>query len=242
MAAHYQTEAEVCAVLPDRAAPRLWWSLDVDRWLLLAFDDIRGREPDLSPGSRDVPAVLEALRNLSEVLTPCPWPAAATASEELAGEFRAWNELTATPREGISEWARQHATALAGIERLFLEHTEGDTLLHTDLRADNMLIDDAGEVRVIDWSWVVRGAGWLDLAFLVPQLILAGHTPRAAEKTLSCLPAWQQAPADALTSFAAAVTGVWERGRLAEGPDHLLAYRQRAVQAGAAWLEHRLRS
>lgn len=69
MAAHYQTEAEVGAVLPDRVAARLWWSLDVGGWLLPAFDDIRRREPDLSPGSRDVPAVIEALRRLPEILT-----------------------------------------------------------------------------------------------------------------------------------------------------------------------------
>ena len=189
-----------------------------------------------------MPAVLEALQRLPKLLTPCPWPKAATASEELAQEFRAWNELTETPLRGMSVWARQHATALARIEQLFLDHIEGNTLLHTDLRADNMLINDAGEVRAIDWSWAVRGAGWLDLAFLVPQLILAGHTPRSAEKTLSYLPAWQQVPAGALTSFAAAVTGVWERGRLTDGPDHLLAYRRRAAQAGVAWLEHRLQS
>lgn len=37
-------------------------------------------------------------------------------------------------------------------------------------------------MKVIDWAWPHRGPAWIDTAFLVPQLILAGQAPSEAEK------------------------------------------------------------
>ena len=39
---------------------------------------------------------------------------------------------------------------------------DGDTLVHTDIRSDNVLIDPDGRALVCDWNWPVRGAAWFD--------------------------------------------------------------------------------
>lgn len=65
------------------------------------------------------------------------------------------------------------------------------------------------QIRVIDWAWPHRGPAWIDTAFLVPHLILAGHTAHDAEMWAGQIPAYQQADDAAVTAF---VTR----------PDHLL--------------------
>ncbi|MFJ7243623.1 phosphotransferase [Kitasatospora sp. NPDC098652] len=91
-------------------------------------------------------------------------------------------------------WDLEHAVGLAELDdpAALARATEGDTLLHCDLRADNMLLA-RGRVMVIDWSWFARGATWVDAAFLLPQLVLAGHTAAGAERLLAeTVPAWRR--------------------------------------------------
>ncbi|WP_055599695.1 phosphotransferase [Streptomyces aureus] len=56
----------------------------------------------------------------------------------------------------------------------------GGTLLHCDIRSDNILV---GEVRFVDWVLAHRGAARLDVALLVPQLILAAMRPSMPRST-----------------------------------------------------------
>lgn len=51
---------------------------------------------------------------------------------------------------------------------------EGDTLLRTDWKLDNILIQVDGTVRVVDWAWPTRGAAWIGPACLLIQLIPNG--------------------------------------------------------------------
>jgi thiamine kinase-like enzyme len=45
---------------------------------------------------------------------------------------------------------------------------QGDSLVHGDGRADNLLLTPDGSVVVVDWPWATRGAAWFDrLALLV---------------------------------------------------------------------------
>ncbi|MGK5680620.1 phosphotransferase [Actinoplanes sp. URMC 104] len=67
----HRNEARINPHLPA-PAPRLQWQVDHDGWLLLGFDHVDGRHPDLSPGSSDLPAVAAALSEMATTLTPCP--------------------------------------------------------------------------------------------------------------------------------------------------------------------------
>ena len=43
----------------------------------------------------------------------------------------------------------------------------GDSVVHTDVRDDNILIRPDGTALVCDWNWPVRGAAWLDTLLLL---------------------------------------------------------------------------
>jgi hypothetical protein len=82
----HRNEARINPHLPTQM-PRLRWQVDVGGWLLLGFDHIRGRHPDLTPGSPDLPAVVDALNTMSLTLTPCPAPRIQPAAVRWAGRI-----------------------------------------------------------------------------------------------------------------------------------------------------------
>ena len=43
-----------------------------------------------------------------------------------------------------------------------VDSVRGDTLVHSDLRDDNVILADTGEVWVCDWNWPTRGPIWVD--------------------------------------------------------------------------------
>ncbi|MEU5722741.1 hypothetical protein ABZ783_13060 [Micromonospora sp. NPDC047738] len=67
----YRKEARINPWLPD-AAPRLYWTVERDGWLVLGFEHAPGRHPCLEPGSPDLDTVADLLAALARELTPCP--------------------------------------------------------------------------------------------------------------------------------------------------------------------------
>ncbi|WP_459651395.1 phosphotransferase [Kitasatospora sp. Ki12] len=236
--AMYRAEATVGVHLPARIAPGLLWTVETAGWLVLGFEDVAGGNPDLAPGSSELGAVLDTVAELGRELTPCPVKQAGPFSalaDTLAGH---WQRLI---QGGLDGWGLEHAAELAELDdpAALVRATEGDTLLHCDLRADNMLLE-RGRVRVIDWSWFARGAAWVDAAFLLPQLVLAGHTAADAERLLAeAMPAWRETPAQEVTGFAVALTGFWTWQQRTGPSGALGAYRARAAAAGREWIAHR---
>ncbi|MEU4550741.1 hypothetical protein [Micromonospora violae] len=190
----YRNEARVNSWLPE-AAPRLLWTVDHDGWLLLGFEHVAGRHPDLAPGSPDLPLLAELLIELNDQLTPCPPVVVRPFADR-------WHDLIAP------------------------ELVDGDALLHTDMTPRNFVVpkrERAGSgtrVRVVDWSSPARGAPWIDAAFLLLRLVRAGHTPAAAEAWARQLPAYAAAPEQSLSSFADALTRLWQRKQLAAPAPH----------------------
>ncbi|MBO0842341.1 MAG: hypothetical protein J2O46_04090, partial [Nocardioides sp.] len=62
---------------------------------------------------------------------------------------------------------RPHAADAAALAEGFADHTAGETLVHLDVRDDNILIQPDGSVLLVDWNWPVRGADWLDSLMLL---------------------------------------------------------------------------
>ena len=73
----------------------------------------------------------------------------------------------------MDEWSRAHLDQLADIEATWIVHAQGDTLLHTDPRADNLLLSDRGVV-VVDWPWACTGNPLLDIVGFAPSVAMQG--------------------------------------------------------------------
>lgn len=203
----HRNEADVNRLLPRGLAPALLWQVEADGWLLLGFEHAPGRHPDLAPDSADLAPVAEAVAALGQL------PAPDMVNRSLAARWArlpVWQRYLQNPPDDLDPWERDHLPHLAALEAAAHAQIDGDALLHTDLQAGNLLIDD-GAVTVIDWAWASRGATWIDPAFMVIRLIAAGHSPEDAEAWACQVPAWRAAPAEAVTAFAATVLGLWGR-------------------------------
>jgi len=160
-------------VLP--LAPKLRWEAEGAGWNLLAFDYVPGaRHADYTPGSADLPAVVQVLNQLQRI--PCP-------------------DLPVKQAE--HRWAA-YLDNIAARELL-----TGQTLLHTDFNPLNVLIG-AGTARLIDWAWPTRGAAFIDPACLLLRLMLSGHTAAQAEAWAAQCDSWAAASGKAIDAFAIA--------------------------------------
>ncbi|MBX6169395.1 MAG: phosphotransferase [Thermobispora bispora] len=228
---HYEREQHVnAAVSAHVPAPRLLWSERAGGWLLLLFEAVaNGRPADLSPGSADIPLVIETVAKLTDALTPSPCPNLPPVSEKIEGICRYADKILG------SGCADELLASAAGL--LNLDAVAGDTLLHADLSEDNLLITNGG-VRVVDWSLASRGAPWVDVALLTLRCIMAGHTPEAAERWAARVPAWRTAPPSALTGLIA-TRALFSTYMAANGPQYLRQRRAAAAAAGRAWVAYR---
>ena len=90
-----------------------------------------------------------------------------------------WRRLTAAHAagdddlSGLDPWAARHLDRLADLEAGWPAATEGRTLLHADLRADNLLLTPT-RVVAVDWPYACVGAAWVDLLLLLPSVTMQG--------------------------------------------------------------------
>jgi aminoglycoside phosphotransferase (APT) family kinase protein len=244
----HRREARIAAKLPAEApVPRFHWMMDDARtgWVVVAFDLVDGEQPAQPWREDELLRVLGALSELSEFLTPSPLAAAevGTASEALDTHICGWRQLLIDPpsvREGLDAWSRRHLDALARLEAGAGAAAAGNTLLHFDLRADNMLLTE-DRVWIVDWPHVRVGAAWVDLVFFAPSVAMAGGM--SPEELITHHPPSRAADADALNAGIAAVAGFFIRQSLLPAPPGLPTLRAFQAAQGAVacqWLGQRL--
>ncbi|MFC0002934.1 aminoglycoside phosphotransferase family protein [Micromonospora siamensis] len=171
----HRVEAAVTAALPGHApTPRLLGHHDDGEWVALVLTDVDGRHPTTPWRADELTAVLDTLARMAGTLTPNPVPHAPTAVERLTHDFTGWERIAADPPADLDPWAATHLDELRDIAAYGLTGLVGDTLCHVDLRADNLLIDPAGSVTVVDWPHACVGPPWLDTALLLVNVLLHG--------------------------------------------------------------------
>lgn len=243
LADKYRVEARTNTALPEVVpAPRLRWHGELAGWVVLVFDDIAGHPPELSPGASDVRHVVAALSDLAAALTPCPCEAVPRAEVELAEVVHGWRALAGQTPADLDGLPLRHLDELARLETAWLDAASGDTLVHGDVNRSNLLLDSGSRVWLLDWAQPVRGAAWLDVADLVPQLMQGGHSAAEAERAIADVPSWREQPPEVLTSYAVAFAGYWARSaRLPSPPQvpHLRPYQARCAALALSWVAHR---
>jgi len=172
--AMHRAEARLTGTFPAGVpVPRLLGVYDDDDWVALVYEDVDGRHPATPWRTEELEHVMTSLVRLHEALTPCPvpdWPRVVDDVQTVE-EFASWATADA---DTLDEWTRGHLSELIDLESEWRAVAAGDTLLHLDLRADNMLIRSDGEVIFVDWPWGARGAPLLDVVALAPSVRMQG--------------------------------------------------------------------
>jgi aminoglycoside phosphotransferase (APT) family kinase protein len=219
----YRREARIAAQLPaDAPVSRLLWTHDEGPggWVVLAFEDIEGRDPELPWKNDELDRVLHTLVTLADLLTPSPVPEAIAGSASTSSVFTArwWQRLLEQPCAEVDPWSARHLQKLAALESRAGAAVAGHTLVHLDIRADNVLLTSDRAV-VVDWPHATIGAPWLEMVAFAPSVVMQGGPP--AETLLQRHPASHHANPDDITAAIVAVAGFFTWGALQPPPPGL---------------------
>ena len=116
----YRREGRIVAAIPASApVPRLLFVLDEDPdgWVILAFEDVEGRQPGTPWQDSELDDVLDAMAALAADLTPSPLrpPLVTDAAEAFGAADLSWASLVAAQNPGLDPWSTRH---LAGLVEL----------------------------------------------------------------------------------------------------------------------------
>jgi aminoglycoside phosphotransferase (APT) family kinase protein len=249
VASIHRREAQIAALLPPTApVPRLLWSYD-DKdntgWIVLAFEAIDGQHPTQPWLLPELTRVLDALVAMTNTLTPSPLPLGIvpTASGKFATDLCGWQRLQQTQPaylDQLDAWSSRHLATLAKIEATASTAVVGNTLLHLDIREDNLLLT-SDAVWVVDWPHACVGAAWVDVVCFAPSVTMQGGPP--PEHIIAHHPASRQADFDAMTAAIVSLAGYFTHRALQPPPPGLPTLRQFQAAQGAVarnWVAQRL--
>jgi hypothetical protein len=239
-------------------------------WIALVITEVDGGTPTIPWRTAELDRVVDAVQTLGECLTPSPL-AAPKVTDACASMLDQWRTLAGN-REipaGLPPWAVANLDRLAELEAGWSAAAAGDTLLHLDLRADNLLLSNPSlgnpllsdpllsnplpgnrlpgdrlpaddRVFVVDWPHACVGAAWVDLLVMLPSVIMQGGDP---DRCWRRYPVGRDVDPDRVNSVLAALAGFFAVSALRPPPPELPRLRDfQRVQGDAAlsWLRERL--
>lgn len=240
-----RAEIKVVERLPSTVpAPAFLGSYDDGDWVALVFEDIDGHQPTLPWLPDELDRVLAGLAELAETLTPAPIELDQVIGNPVMPVFDGWRDVSNNPPKldllrSDWPWAAGHLDTLLELEAEFPAVAGGNTLLHCDLRADNiLLIDD--RVLFVDWAGACVGAAHIDLLFMLPSMAMHGVD---AEAVVTKHPVTRELPDRTIDASLAAVAGYFVARSTLPPPTNLPTIRDFQRAQGIAvvdWLAARL--
>lgn len=185
------------------ASRTLGWHDDGD-WIIVLFEHVPGRAPQPSLPSERA-RMIRAFEEAAASLTPSPIvaePFAATGASDL-DRWRA--AARGDAGVAVDPWIAANLETVRSLASRWADASAGESLVHGDLRADNMLLS-GDDVVIVDWTEVCVGAPWLDWVLAVPSVCLFPGTPAPETVFRECALSREAAAGD-VTSVIAAVTG-----------------------------------
>ena len=230
----YREEARKLQALPEGTpAARLQWLID-DDWVVLGIEYAAATLPHRPWRSDELDRCLDALERAADVLTPAP---PGLGLRRFADDFAdlpdCWTQIRADHLDPA------HRAEAAGLASGFAAVTGGDTVVHTDLRADNTLITADGEVLFCDWNWLATGAPWIDT---VIYLIEAAGDGLDVDQIIATRRLTKEVPADHIDTLIALIAGYYLKS--ADDPvpptsPHLRDFQAWNADAAWGWLSRR---
>ena len=240
-----RAEARVAAALPHHLpVPRFLGAVDDGECVALVLEEVEGACPALPWTPQAAAPVLAAVARFAALATPCPVPGLRPIAEVVADELSRWPLVLTDPPADLDPWELAHRDRLLGVpDRLTARGgLLGDTLVHLDLRADNLLLTPSGDVVLLDWPWACTGPAWVDTVLLAVDMAAnGGLDPVALVAGSDVVQAAD--PAD-LTDFLAGMAGMWAVSMRRPAPPGLptiRAFQRRFHDTTLAWVQTRAR-
>ena len=244
IASVHRHELNIVSQLPnDIPVPRLLWSYDdlETGWVTLIFENIDGWHP-ANPWKQDeLRRAIDALVDLNGKLTPSPLlvrDASSAFAETVCGWQKLKNEQSIFNNQ-LDDWSVRHLNQLAEIEALAPNAVTGNTLLHFDVRADNMLFT-SDCVWFFDWPHARIGAEWVDVVCFAPSVAMQGGL--LPEKLCVQHPAFQRADPMFITAAVVSLAGFFTYQALQLPPPGLptlRAFQDAQGQVARQWIVDR---
>lgn len=224
--------------------PRLLWSFDEgdDGWVVLVFEAVDGSELAQPWDRGELGLVSDSLNALARRLTPSP------IGKSVVGTASLWDVVTTNhwrqrdneaDRLRLDAWTQRNLEQLAALSDNAGMAVAGETLIHCDLRADNMVLSH-DQVFIVDWPHARIGAAWLDPLFMGPSVTM--HGGGDPEEFLRQSTVDQQLQHEHVNAALAAVAGFFTSSSLDPEPQGLRGLRafQRAQgDVARTWLAAR---
>ncbi|MGI8577688.1 MAG: phosphotransferase family protein [Nocardioidaceae bacterium] len=237
----YREEARKLRALPPGiGSPVLLWSLDeqIDgvQWVILGFENVDGAPPRRPWRLAQLHLVLAKLAAIAPALANPPAELALAPAEDdlLAGYPGRLARIRES--EGDGDW-------LHTVDRLCAEAApllRGASVVHLDLRDDNILIDTSGEVWFCDWNLPAIGAPWIDLLCV---LLSAKGDGLDADRLIADHPLTRDVDGRSIDCLLAALWSFWGVARTQPVPahsPHLRDHQTWYADVTRGWLEERL--
>jgi len=153
-----------------------------------------------------------------------------------------WRKLVEERPASIDAWSARHLDTLTGLEAEAPAAATGNTLLHLDLRADNLLLTPEDRVLVVDWPHARVGASWIDAVFFAPSVAMQGGP--WPEALVAKHPHVRHVDPEAITAVVAAVAPGSSPGRVGPRPASpglptLRPFQASQGEVARGWLAHR---
>ncbi|MGQ7295669.1 phosphotransferase family protein [Quadrisphaera sp. KR29] len=168
----HRREARVLGALPaGLPVPALLALVERAGWVALVTEDVDGASPALPWQRAGVEAALDALGRVAAADLPAALRAVLPRAQTgVADDFAGFERLLADPwpdLERADPWAGAHLEELAAVARRGTRALEGASLVHGDVRADNLVQRPDGGVVVVDWPHALLGSPVFDVVALL---------------------------------------------------------------------------
>lgn len=130
-------------------------------WQLLIFTEIDGRPPHRPWNETELEIAVHAVEAAAAALTPAP---AGYGWVPFSVQF---GGLSPDKEQMIIERFGDHADEVRELIIGVAEGCDGSTLVHCDVRDDNMIIGADGRGWIVDWNFPVLGRPFIDLVTLL---------------------------------------------------------------------------